>query len=376
MHIPHVDARPSVGAQRCKRICSRYLDRRLPRYTSYPTAVQFGVRASRRRSYERWLKALPHEASVSVYLHVPFCAELCLYCGCHTTVARRYAPIAAYVELLEREISVVGRLLARPAVTQIHWGGGTPTILSPQDLLRVTAALRASFTITPATETAIEIDPRSLTREHIAALADIGVAPRKPGRAGFRTARATSHKASTKLRTDGSRGGWPARRRHYRHQSRSDVRAAASDGRNGCEDVHEQALALEPDRMALFGYAHVPWMKRHQKLIPEDALPGSVERFGASRAAGRNIRRRRAIGGSGSIISRPAKTRSLSASAKAGCIAISRATRPMQSPNLIGFGPSAIGSLPDGYVQNTASDGGLPRSDHGGPSSDGTRPRR
>ena len=86
---------------------SKYLDRRLPRYTSYPTAVQF-VPTIDAQTYEGWLKALPREAPVSVYLHVPFCAELCLYCGCHTTVVRRYAPIAAYVELLEREISRSG----------------------------------------------------------------------------------------------------------------------------------------------------------------------------------------------------------------------------------------------------------------------------
>ena len=74
----------------------KYLDRRIPRYTSYPTAVQFGAQVDA-RSYRRWLAALPNEAPVSIYIHVPFCAELCLYCGCHTTVARRYEPIAAYV---------------------------------------------------------------------------------------------------------------------------------------------------------------------------------------------------------------------------------------------------------------------------------------
>ena len=72
----------------------KYLDRRLPRYTSYPTAVQFGPEIDA-AAYERWLVALPADAAVSLYLHVPFCAELCLYCGCHTTVARRHAPVAA-----------------------------------------------------------------------------------------------------------------------------------------------------------------------------------------------------------------------------------------------------------------------------------------
>ena len=329
-----------------------YLDRRVPRYTSYPTAVQFGPGVDA-LVYERWLRALPNAASVSVYLHVPFCAELCLYCGCHTTVARRYAPIAAYVELLEREISLIGRLLARPAVTQIHWGGGTPTILSPQDLLRVTAALRANFTITPATETAIEIDPRSLTLEHIAALAEIGVTRASLGVQDFepRVQQAIRRvqsfeqtaRAAEGLRDAGITGinldlmyGLP-------HQTVATIAKTS-----------QQALALEPDRMALFGYAHVPWMKRHQKLIPEDALPGSSERFEQSCAAaeifvGAGYRR---IG----LDHFATGADPLAAHQREG-----RLHRNFQgyttdkSPNLIGFGPSAIGLLPGGYVQNTAS---------------------
>ncbi len=330
----------------------KYLDRRIPRYTSYPTAVQFvaGVDA---QLYECWLKALPNQASVSVYLHVPFCAELCLYCGCHTSVARRYAPIAAYVELLEREISLVGRLLARPAVTQIHWGGGTPTTLSPRDLLRVTAALRANFTITPATETAIEIDPRSLTREHIAALADIGVRRASLGVQDFegRVQQAIRRvqsfeqtaRAADGLREAGITGinldlmyGLP-------HQTAATIAKTA-----------QQALALEPDRMALFGYAHVPWMKRHQKLIPDDALPGSAERFEQSCTAaeifvGAGYRR---IG----LDHFATSADPLAAHQREGRLHRNfQGYTTDQTPNLLGFGPSAIGSLPGGYVQNAAS---------------------
>ncbi len=329
-----------------------YLDRRLPRYTSYPTAVQFGPGVDA-KLYERWLKALPNAASVSVYLHVPFCAELCLYCGCHTTVARRYAPIAAYVELLEREISLIGRSLTRPAVSQIHWGGGTPTILSPQDLLRVTAALRANFTMTPASETAIEIDPRSLTLKHIAALADIGVTRASLGVQDFEgrvqqaIKRAQSFeqtaRAADGLRNAGITGinldlmyGLP-------HQTIATIAKTS-----------KQALALEPDRMALFGYAHVPWMKRHQALIPEDALPGSAERFGQSCAAAAIFTDAgyRRIG----LDHFATSADPLAKHQREGRLRRNfQGYTTDQSPNLIGFGPSAIGALPDGYVQNTAS---------------------
>ena len=152
----------------------KYLDRRLPRYTSYPTAVQFGpaVDAS---TYERWLADVPADAPLSLYLHVPFCAELCLYCGCHTSVARRHAPVAAYAALLQREIDLIGTRLAGQTVSHVHFGGGTPTMLRPNELKQIMAALHARFRIMRATEIAIEIDPRTLTREHIAALADMGV---------------------------------------------------------------------------------------------------------------------------------------------------------------------------------------------------------
>jgi len=327
----------------------KYLDRRIPRYTSYPTAVQFGPGVDA-RSYQHWLAALPAAAPVSIYLHVPFCAELCLYCGCHTTVARRYAPVAAYVELLEREIALVGGFLPRPPVNEIHWGGGTPTMLLPQDLLRLTAALRTNFTMTPATASAIEIDPRSLTPEHIAAMAEMGITRASLGVQDFeeRVQQAIRRPQSfeqTARAVDGLRAAGIANINldlmyGLSHQTVVTITNTA-----------KRALALDPDRIALFGYAHVPWMKRHQRLIPETALPGDSERFAQSRAAaevlvGTGYRR---IG-----LDHFAKDSDLLARQQRE----GRLHRNFQgyttdeSPILIGFGPSAIGSLPEGYVQN------------------------
>ncbi len=327
----------------------KHLDRRIPRYTSYPTAVQFGA-AVDGPSYERWLSALPAEAPVSIYLHVPFCAELCLYCGCHTTVARRYGPIAAYVELLEREIALVGRRVAKPPVTQIHWGGGTPTMLLPQHLMRVMAALRANFTITAATEIAIEIDPRSLTREHILAMAEVGVTRASLGVQDFeprvqRTIRRLQSFEQTARAAEGLRDAGVASINldlmyGLPHQTVATIATTT-----------ERALALGPDRIALFGYAHVPWMKRHQKLIPEDALPDSSARFAQSRTAAEVF-----VGAAYRQIGLDHFARNddlLARRQREG-----RLRRNFQgyttdeAPNLIGFGTSAIGSLPDGYVQN------------------------
>lgn len=155
-------------------LITRY-DQRVPRYTSYPTAPHFKP-AVDPSTYANWLSELSPQTELSLYLHVPFCAELCLYCGCHTTVARSYGPIASYVELLEREIERVAEYLpARMSVTHIHWGGGTPTILSGDDLRRIMRRLDRSFGIHSDAEIAVGIDPRTITLEHVEALAGSGL---------------------------------------------------------------------------------------------------------------------------------------------------------------------------------------------------------
>jgi oxygen-independent coproporphyrinogen III oxidase len=328
----------------------KYLDRRLPRYTSYPTAVQFGP-AIDAATYERWLAALPADAPVSLYLHVPFCAELCLYCGCHTTVARRQAPVTAYAVLLQREIELIGARLAGQSVTHIHFGGGTPTMLQPSELEGITAALHAQFRITPATEIAIEIDPRTLTREHIDTLADIGVSRASLGVQDFdpRVQEAIRRRQSfeqTRRAADGLREAGIA------HINLDLMYGLPHQTVASVIDTAERALSLRPDRIALFGYAHVPWMKRHQSLIPEDSLPGSRERFGQSKAAAEVF-----VGSGFQQIGLDHFARvsdALTARQRAG-----RLHRNFQgyttdeTAHLIGFGPSAIGALPGGYVQNT-----------------------
>jgi len=327
----------------------KYLDRRIPRYTSYPTAVQFGAGVDA-RTYQHWLAALPATAPVSIYLHVPFCAELCLYCGCHTTVARRYGPVAAYVDLLQREIELIGGFLPRPPVNEIHWGGGTPTMLLPQDLLRLTHALGNNFTMTAETASAIEIDPRSLTPEHIAALTEMGITRASLGVQDFeeRVQQAIRRPQSfeqTARAADGLREAGIANINldlmyGLPHQTVATITATA-----------KRALALDPDRIALFGYAHVPWMKRHQRLIPEAALPGDSERFAQSSAAaavlvGAGYRR---IGldhfaKNGDLLARRQREGRLHRNFQG--------YTTDESSNLIGFGPSSIGALPEGYVQN------------------------
>jgi oxygen-independent coproporphyrinogen III oxidase len=330
----------------------QFSDRQVPRYTSYPTAVQFGddVGGS---TYAEWLSELPADALVSIYLHVPFCAELCLYCGCHTSVARTYSPVAAYADLLEREISLVGRHLhARNRAVHMHWGGGTPTMLRPRDFARLTEALRRAFAVENDCEIAIEIDPRTLTHETVFALKDGGVTRASVGVQDFepRVQKAVGREQSfqhTARAVDWLRDagivninldlmyGLP-------YQTAETVATTA-----------RRALALDPDRIALFGYAHVPWMKRHQSLLPEAALPGAVERLAQSSAAAAVLKQAglQAIGldhfaRPDDLLARRQREKRLHRNFQG--------YTTDEAAALIGLGTSAIGTMPQGYVQNAA----------------------
>jgi oxygen-independent coproporphyrinogen-3 oxidase len=148
---------------------------RVPRYTSYPTAPHFTPNVTA-TTYGGWLEALPEGQPVSLYLHIPFCQQLCWYCGCHTQIVSHDAPIRAYVDLLLREIDLVAERLGRLVpVHEIHFGGGSPSML-PIDLLEtVMARLHARFTLTSVSEIAMEIDPRGVRQEQIKGYAGLGL---------------------------------------------------------------------------------------------------------------------------------------------------------------------------------------------------------
>ena len=141
----------------------------VPRYTSYPTAPHFHLGIGD-AAYRRWLEALPAAQPLSLYVHVPFCDSLCWFCGCHTKIVRRYEPVAGYLEVLRREVDLAAETLGagRP-LAQLHFGGGSPTIMVPADVEALMAALRRGFGFTPETEFAVEVDPRDAVRENIAA---------------------------------------------------------------------------------------------------------------------------------------------------------------------------------------------------------------
>lgn len=328
------------------------IDERLPRYTSYPTALHFtpDIGAS---THAAWLGALDPQQSVSLYLHVPFCEQLCHYCGCHTTVANNSERIAQYAQLLMREIHLVSDAIGRrQPVSHIHWGGGTPSALAAGDFLAVAQELSRRFEIVAEAEIAVEIDPRHLSPAHIGAFAEAGVNRASLGvqdlnpivqqAIGRIQSLDQTARAVDALRTIGVSGisfdlmyGLP-------HQTPRSVIESVS-----------AALTLKPSRVSLFGYAHVPWMKKHQALISVEALPDSVARLAQLRAA-------QAVLASNGYLNIGLDHFAQANDTLALAQAVGRLRRNFQgytdddASALIGFGASAIGSLPQGYVQNAS----------------------
>lgn len=331
-------------------LLARY-DARVPRYTSYPTAPHFhdGVDAA---VYRELLSSLGGQEPVSLYFHIPFCVQMCWYCGCHTQIAARYAPIADYVKLLKAELGLVAASLAgRLSVSHIHWGGGTPTMLSTGDFAALMAQIGSLFEIGPQTEIAVEIDPRTLTPKKIDALARAGV-----NRASLGVQDFNDHvqAAINRLQPFDMTADVVARLR------RAGIHALNFDLMYGLprqtvtnvEQTVELATSLSPDRIALFGYAHVPWMKTHQRKIDEAELPGAAERLDQSYAAAEALTKAgyRRIGLDHFAREHDALTRALDRGALHRNF---QGYTTDDSRTLIGFGASAIGLLRDTYVQNT-----------------------
>jgi oxygen-independent coproporphyrinogen-3 oxidase len=337
----------------------------VPRYTSYPTAPHFHAGIDR-VSYAEWLKSVPADTALSLYIHVPFCDRLCWFCGCHTKQVARYEPIAAYVPVVMREIETVARLLdGRGRVTALHLGGGSPSMLKRADLGGFADLIRQRFSIDSDFEFSIEIDPNDMVEERYDDLAAAGVNRVSIGVQDFdpRVQQAINRLQSFEQTAAVVEG---MRARGVASVNLDVLYGLPHQTLEGLESTIAQSLSLRPDRLALFGYAHVPWLKTHQRLIPEAALPGVMERFDQSMAAAQQIRAAgyEAIGIDHFAL--PGDKLAQSAQGK-------RLHRNFQgyttdaAPALIGFGASAIGSLPQGYVQNQVPTGEYVRqvNEHG-----------
>lgn len=254
----------------------------LPRYTSYPTANHFASISP--ETYRSWLQALPAGAALSLYLHVPFCQELCWYCGCSTKAVHRYEPVQSYLTPLTSEIDTVSGLVPdEHRVTHIHWGGGSPDILRPDDIERLGNALHDRFKIAAAAEIAVEVDPRLMSDAQAEAFANIGVNRVSIGVQDFDEA---VQRAIGRMQSYATTENVVEmfRKRGVTSVNVDLVYGLPHQTVDSVTRTLDQVLRLEPDRIAIFGYAHLPDRLKHQRLIDSAALPGAVERFEQSSA--------------------------------------------------------------------------------------------
>jgi len=334
---------------------ARYANRNLPRYTSYPTAPHFSA-AVDGRVYGDWLRGVQPGTDLSLYVHVPFCRAMCWYCGCHTSVTARSAPIAAYLRALELEIAKVAAILPESClVRHVHFGGGTPTLMAPTEFVRLMDALRRHFRIARDAEIAVEVDPRALAPEMAAAIADAGV-----GRAslGVQTFDATVQRAINRVQDFATVETAVSRLRDAGIGAISFdlIYGLPHQTAQSCRETVAQALRLAPDRLAVFGYAHVPGFKPHQRKIDAAALPGAGERWAQALAIDQEM-----VGAGYARIgldhyARPGD--SLAVAARTGALHRNfQGYTTDDCPVLIGLGASAIGKSPQGFVQNVAGTG-------------------
>ncbi len=321
-----------------------------PRYTSFPTSPHFTA-AIDARAYRAWLGKLPSGTALSLYLHVPFCSSLCWFCGCHTKATRHYAPVAAYLRVLMDEVALLGAALPEGcSVRQIHWGGGSPTILSAEDISALAQAIRSAFDVAADAEFSAEIDPRNLSRAQIMALVGAGLTRASFGVQDF------NPKVQEAINRDQTFALTKAVVDAFRLAGVASVNVDVLYGlphqtTTLLMSTIVKALSLKPDRIALFGYAHVPWLKKHQTLIDAAALPDAAERFRGSELAAELI----ATWGYERIgmdhFALPDDR--LAVAARAGRLRRNfQGYTDDQCEVLLGLGASSIGRLPEGYVQN------------------------
>lgn len=252
-----------------------------PRYTSYPTAPAWRTEGFGWREYAERLERAEGEganAPLSIYMHLPFCREMCRYCGCSVVVTDRAEKVDRYLDYLAREMDLVtARLPRRRRVDQLHLGGGTPTWLDVRQLARLWQLVTARFAIAPGADLALEVDPRVTSPEQLALLHRCGFARVSMGVQDFtpEVQDAIGRQQSVELTEALYRA---ARELGYRTINFDLVYGLPRQRPETFALTLEHALRLRPDRLALFSYAHVPWMRPHQRAIDEAELPDAVQK--------------------------------------------------------------------------------------------------
>ena len=329
-----------------------HASRNLPRYTSYPTALAFQP-APDDALTRGWLDAIQPTDAVSIYVHVPFCERLCWYCGCHTSVPNGYDRIADFLGHLRSELDLWSDAMPPHAgAAHVHFGGGSPNSLSGDDFSSLLASISRRFSLRPGAEVAVELDPGHLDRDFARGLGAAGVT-----------------RASLGVQTFDP----DVQRLVNRIQPFERVETAVADIRGGgvkavnfdmmyglpgqtpdnVEASLRTALSLAPDRVALFGYAHVPWMKKHQAMIRQDDLADVGGRWSQAEAAEAVLLDHGYVRIGMDHFAHPDDPMAAQL-ANGGLRRNFQGYTDDPASVLIGLGPSAISAFPQGFSQNAS----------------------
>ena len=327
-------------------------DRPGPRYTSYPTAAHFhtGFGAPEHAAHLQRAAETP-DAPLSLYIHLPFCRARCLYCACNVVIDRHGKVSSPYLQALMRELVMVAEHLGeRRTVTQLHFGGGTPTYYDPGELFALGRVIRENFAITPDAEVAVEVDPRVTTTAHLDALRAVGLSRISLGVQDFdpivqEAIGRVQSVEQTRALIEHARGigvgsvnidliyGLP-------HQTEASFARTI-----------ETVLELAPERLATYGFAYVPWVAAHQKRLPVDALPDPAARVALLTLASRMLT---ASGYEHIGMDHFARTGSdLCLAREAGTLHRNfMGYTIVNAPDMVGVGLSAISHIGGAYAQN------------------------
>lgn len=320
----------------------------VPRYTSYPTAPHFHAGIGPREA-ARWMEHLPERAALSLYVHIPFCRALCWYCGCATTVVNGHEPVTSYLGALERELAHAATLVPTGhRVTHLHWGGGSPNTLAPDEIRMLAGWIRALYRLDADAEFAVEIDPRFMDAARVAAMRAAGVNRVSIGVQDFDPAvqaainRHQPYDVTERVVTLLREAGIASLNIDLVYGLPGQTQASVAR-------TLDLVLALAPDRLAVFGYAHLPEKIRHQQLIDPASLPGPADRYGQASRIARRLEAAGYVRVGLDHFARPGDP-----------LAAGPIHRNFQgyttdaADALIGFGASAISRFPQGYAQNAA----------------------
>jgi oxygen-independent coproporphyrinogen III oxidase len=251
-----------------------------PRYTSYPTAPQWNdsFREAELRQAFHDANHKPGPAPVSLYFHIPFCESLCLYCGCNVVINKKHDVAVPYLDHLKSEIDWVSAEVDRSRIVQqLHWGGGTPTYLSPHHIEDLYSFIAARFSISPTAEISIEVDPRVTTKEHCQALRRLGFNRISVGIQDFdlfvqKAINRVQPYEDTRQLMD------YCREIGFESINIDLIYGLPHQTVESFGDTVDKIIAINPDRIAVFSYAHVPWMKKQQGSFAR-FLPDGLEKF-------------------------------------------------------------------------------------------------